>query len=243
MRKLVLLLLAVAFPLAAQSRPVKIVLVGDSTVATGGGWGPGFCAVVTPNVTCLDLALNGRSSKSFLDEGAWAKALAQHADYYLIQFGHNDMPGKGPERETDPATTFPANLRRYVADARAQSAVPILVTSLSRRNYRDGVLVQDLKAYVAATRLVAEQEHVPLVDLNAISTDILVKMTQTQADGLDAEAHPDAKAEASATVNKTALDRTHLNPGAQKFFGRLVAVRLKAVVPALAPYIVADSSE
>ena len=71
--------------------PVKIVLVGDSTVATGGGWGPGFCAVMTPNVTCIDDALNGRTTKSFIDQGAWQKALDKHGDYYLIQFGHNDQ--------------------------------------------------------------------------------------------------------------------------------------------------------
>src|ERR1035437_886057 len=64
-----------------EGGPVKIVLVGDSTVATGGGWGPGFCAVMTPNVSCIDDALNGRSSKSFIDEGAWKKALAEHGDY------------------------------------------------------------------------------------------------------------------------------------------------------------------
>ena len=46
---------------------------------------------MTPNVTCIDVALNGRSSKSFVDEGAWKKALALHGDYYLIQFGHNDQ--------------------------------------------------------------------------------------------------------------------------------------------------------
>ena len=55
-----------------------------------------------PNVQVINLALNGRSSKSFRDEGAWAPALAAKPDYILIQFGHNDGPGKGPERETDP---------------------------------------------------------------------------------------------------------------------------------------------
>src|SRR5205085_113232 len=80
--------------------PVKIVLVGDSTVATGGGWGPGFCVVMTPNVTCIDDALNGRSTKSFIDEGAWKNALAEHGDYYLIQFGHNDQK-PDPARHTD----------------------------------------------------------------------------------------------------------------------------------------------
>jgi lysophospholipase L1-like esterase len=229
-----------------EGAPFKIVLVGDSTVATGGGWGPGFCAVVTPNVTCLDLALNGRSSKSFIDEGAWAKALAEHADYYFIQFGHNDMPGKGPKLETDPDTTFSANLRRYISDVRAQQGVPILVTSLSRRTIKDGVLVQDLKPYVAATKHVGETEHVTVVDLNAISTNILLKMTQEQADAFNAERHPDAKAESTSTAGSTSTkdksgpDRTHLNPGAQKYFGRLVANDVIRLQTELGPNIVGE---
>ncbi|RXH55153.1 GDSL-type esterase/lipase family protein [Granulicella sibirica] len=221
-----------------EGAPITIVLVGDSTVATEGGWGPGFCAVMTPQVTCIDDALNGRSSKSFIDEGAWKKALGDHGDYYLIQFGHNDQPGKGPERETDPETTFPANLRRYVADVRATGAVPVLVTSLSRRNYKNGMLVQDLKAYAAATRLVAQEDGVALVDLNALSTQVLVKMTQEQADGFDAATHTDAQAEAAASGNKAPLDRTHLNPGAQRFFGRMVAGDLVRSLPELGPDVV-----
>src|SRR5277367_4534098 len=88
-----------------EGGPVKIVLVGDSTVATGGGWGPGFCADFSPRVTCVDDALNGRSSKSFIDEGAWKKALDEHGDYYLIQFGHNDQKTI-PALHTDTDTTF-----------------------------------------------------------------------------------------------------------------------------------------
>ena len=221
-----------------EGAPITIVLVGDSTVATEGGWGPGFCAVMVPQVTCIDDALNGRSSKSFLDEGAWKKALGDHGDYYLIQFGHNDQPGKGPARETDPETTFPANLRRYVADVRATGAVPVLLSSLSRRNYKNGVLVQDLKTYAAATRRVAQEENVALVDLNALSTQVLVKMTQEQADGFDAASHADAQAEAAASGNKAPLDRTHLNPGAQKFFGRMVADDLVRSLPELGPDVI-----
>jgi hypothetical protein len=63
----------------AARAPVKIVLVGDSTVNAEGGWGKGFCGLMTPNVTCVNEALNGRSSKSFIDEGAWTKALADKA--------------------------------------------------------------------------------------------------------------------------------------------------------------------
>ncbi len=137
-----------------QRRPVKIVLVGDSTVATGGGWGPGFCTVMTPNVTCIDLALNGRSSKSFIDEGAWKKALAEKGNYYLIQFGHNDQKDD-PARHTDAEGSFRTYLKRYVDDVRAIGAVPVLLTPLSRRTFKDGRVVEDLKAYADATKKVA----------------------------------------------------------------------------------------
>jgi lysophospholipase L1-like esterase len=209
---------------------VKIVLVGDSTVATGGGWGPGFCADFSPRVTCVDDALNGRSSKSFIDEGAWKKALDEHGDYYLIQFGHNDQK-PNPALHTDPDTTFAANLRRYIADVRAIGAVPVLVTSLSRRNYKDSVLVEDLTAYADATRKVGADEYITVIDLNQLSVATLKRMTQEQADKFDKGVDPDTGA-AVATPASTPepdsgdaapLDRTHLNPYGQKVFGRMVA--------------------
>jgi len=215
-----------------EGGPAKIVLVGDSTVATGGGWGPGFCADFTAKITCVDVALNGRSSKSFIDEGAWKKALDEHGDYYLIQFGHNDQKTI-PALHTDADTTFAANLHRYIADVRAIGAVPVLVTSLSRRNYKDGVLVEDLTAYADAARKVAADEYITLVDLNQMSVAMLKRMTQEQADKFDKGNDPDTgkpvvvAADATATgVDATApaaLDRTHLNPYGQKVFGRLVA--------------------
>ncbi|HSU19165.1 MAG TPA: GDSL-type esterase/lipase family protein, partial [Acidobacteriaceae bacterium] len=200
--------------------PFTIVLVGDSTVATEGGWGPGFCATLTSNVTCIDDAKNGRSSKSFIDEGLWAKALADHGQYYFIQFGHNDQK-PDPARHTDPDTSYSDNLRRYIKDARAIGAIPIIVSPLSRRNYRDGQLVHDgLEDYAAAARRVAAEEHVTFVDLLALSRQYLSGMTQGQADALDATAHPDAKAENGSTAKP---DRTHLNDKGKAVFGRMVA--------------------
>jgi lysophospholipase L1-like esterase len=219
--------------------PVKIVLVGDSTVNSEGGWGKGFCAIMTPNVTCVNEALNGRSSKSFIDEGAWKKALDDHGDYYLIQFGHNDMKGKGPERETHPETTYAANIRRYIRDARAIGAVPVVVTSLSRRNYKDGVLVQDLKDYSAAAKRVGMEENVTVIDLNAMSVKLLEGMTQAQADEFDATSHEDQRAE----NKKSAIDRTHLNPKGQALFGRMVADTLVRTQVELGPDVIGEPAK
>ena len=222
---------AVVGPVSARATtmpaggPVKIVLVGDSTVATGGGWGPGFCKMMTPNVTCVDVALNGRSSKSFLDEGAWTKALALRGEYYLIQFGHNDQKADAA-RHTDAGGSFRTYLEKYVADVRAMGAVPVLVTSLSRRTYKDGKVVEDLHDYAAATKAVGEQEGITVVDLNALSTALLNGMTQAEADQYDATGHEDAKAENSGPAKDVKLDRTHLNALGQAVFGRMVADEL-----------------
>src|SRR5688500_14571549 len=103
---------------------VRIVLAGDSTVTDKQGWGPGFKALLRDDVECINLAKGGRSSKSFRNEGLWDQVLAAKPDFVLIQFGHNDEPGKGHERETD-------------ADTLAAGATPGLVTALTRRQFRD----------------------------------------------------------------------------------------------------------
>src|ERR1043166_5075327 len=118
-----------ASPEALAGKKIRIALVGDSTVTDEKGWGPGFKKHLKPEAECINWAKSGRSSKSYVNEGWWTKALAEKSDYVLIQFGHNDMPGKGPERETDPGTTYLEFMGRYVDEARAAGAKPILVTS------------------------------------------------------------------------------------------------------------------
>lgn len=161
---------------AQRIRAEKIILVGDSTTAVIGGWGPSFCAKhVTSVIACVNLARGGRSSGSYRAEGSWDLALAEMATpgyartYVLIQFGHNDQPGK-PGRSTDLATEFPANLRRYVTETRARGATPVLVTPLTRRQFVNGRLENDLEPWAAAMRKVAAETGTPLVDLHAESS-------------------------------------------------------------------------
>lgn len=216
----------------AQTRQTKFVLVGDSTVATGGGWGPGFCALVAKDVQCVDVALNGRSTKSFIDEGAWAKALAEKGTVYLIQFGHNDEKPK-PELHTDPETTFAANLRRFTHDVQAQGGTVVLLSPLARRTFVDGKPSNPtLRAYGDAARHVADEEHVAYLDLLSLSEALLAKGTQADADSFDKTGHPDAKVENGDKPEPT-LDRTHLNPRGQQVFGAMVARALVNIQPQL----------
>lgn len=142
-------------------RAAKIILVGDSTTEVHSGWGGSFCALhVTSLAACVNLGRGGRSTRSYREEGSWKLALAEarspgFADtWVLIQFGHNDQPGK-PGRSTDLATEFPANLRRYVAEALAAGAHPVLLTPLTRRQFESGRLQNDLAPWAAAIARVA----------------------------------------------------------------------------------------
>ena len=212
-------------PPQSTERPLRLVLVGDSTVAERTGWGRAFRLFCGPGIECVNLAANGRSSKSYLEEGRWAAALALKADYYLIQFGHNDEPGKGPERETDPATTYRQFLSRYIADARRIGANPVLVTSLSRRTFKEGKLYSTLTPYVSAVRAVAEEQHVPVIDLHARSAALIETMGEA------------AWAEFSPRDANGAVDRTHLNGKGALLIAPLVAADLRGVVPELGEYI------
>jgi lysophospholipase L1-like esterase len=175
-----------AAPLAAQAQTpvpsppphfnaVKIVLIGDSTTAVQGGWGPSFCAKhVTSFAACINLARGGRSSGNYRTEGSWALALNEiksggfNDTYVLVQFGHNDQPGK-PGRSTDLGAEFPANLKAYVDEVRAAGGKPVLVTPLTRRQFKDGKLIDDLAPWAEATRKVAAETGAPLIDLHADS--------------------------------------------------------------------------
>jgi pectinesterase len=209
----------------SSARPLRLVLVGDSTVAERTGWGRAFRLFCGPGIECVNLAANGRSSKSYIDEGRWAAALGLKADYYLIQFGHNDEPGKGPDRETDPATTYRQFLSRYIADARGIGARPVLVTSLSRRTFKDGKLYSTLTAYVAAVRAIAAEQQVPVIDLHARSAALIGEMGES------------AWAELSPRDGTGAVDRTHLNGRGALLIAPLVAADLRSAVPELREHI------
>jgi lysophospholipase L1-like esterase len=250
---------------AAQSPPppLRIILVGDSTMAVKSGYGPGFCADVIPEVTCINMAKGGRSSGSYRAEGSWAQVMEQlkhnsefKNTYVLIQFGHNDQPGK-PGRSTDLATEFPVNIRQYVEDVKSTGARTVLVTPLTRRSFRDGQLRNDLEPWAAATRKVAAEERVPVLDLNAESVADVQKMGPVEANTLAMAPPPQAIAETAASGNSVSapktppppdnvverkgeaaplFDYTHLGAKGAAFFGGMVADELTQAIPDLKPY-------
>lgn len=147
MKNKITLLLGLLFVLTAftpAKRNITIFTIGDSTMANKKlegenperGWGQMLSRYFTDDITIDNHAVNGRSSKSFIDEGRWDAVLSkiQKGDYVFIQFGHNDEKDD-PHRHTDPGTTFDANLKKFVEDTRAKGGIPVLFNSIVRRNF------------------------------------------------------------------------------------------------------------
>ncbi len=219
----------------AEAERPALLLVGDSTLAPRTGYGNALCARVAPPLACLNLARGGRSTLSYRAEGLWDEVLARLRagapgvqQHVLIQFGHNDQPGK-PGRSTDLATEFPTNLGRYVDEVRAAGGVPLLATPLTRRSFRGDQLNNDLAAWAEATRRVAANKGVPLLDLNRISAAAVQALGQAGADELAMAPPPPAGAS-----GKTDFDRTHLGPKGACLFAQQMAEELARQVPALA---------
>lgn len=214
-------------PPRSATAAVRIELVGDSTLSRTFGYGDGFCANLTADAECVNMAKGGTSSKTYREQGVWAAAVASKPDYMIIQFGHNDVPTPGHMARETTLAEYAANMKQYVTEARAAGIVPVLVTPLSRRFFGpDGKIHSDLEGHAAAVREIAAALHVPLIDLHAESVAYLNSLG------------PDAQRIVSGRVRKTPQgevvpDKTHLNTVGGYTFGRMVAVGLARAVPAL----------
>ena len=214
---------------------LKIVLVGDSTVASYEsehayqGWGWALGQLLDDRVTVINEARGGRSSKSYLDEGHWRRAIGQHPDYVLIQFGHNDNPGKGPERETDPSPQgdFRKNIARYVQEARAAGAIPVLVSPPTRRQFVEGDTIDTAEGnlpYAQAVRAVAEELDCPFVDLNRLTRELFERLSKQSSDWI-----------------QPLGDTTHFTPAGARRIAALFTSELVEVEPSLKLHLRPDA--
>lgn len=157
-----------------------IFIAGDSTAKTYSGdqypqmgWGQQLSHFLPEGYRIINLAQGGRSSKSFIDEG-WFEIIKREIredDILLIQFGHNDNK---PEeyRRTEPFTTYQQYLTVYVDLAREKGAVPVLLTSVTRRSIKDGVLYNSHYPYTDAMRELAWKWKVTLIDMTEITMQL-----------------------------------------------------------------------
>ena len=182
-RKILYLLLVIAILNGCNSteKPFTIYTIGDSTMANKKlevypetGWCMVLGDFFDDFVTVSNHAVNGRSSKSFIDEGRWQTVLdsLKSGDYVFIQFGHNDEKDYDSTRYTTPFGTYSKNLVKFVNETREKDAIPILFTSIVRRKFgENGKLIDTHGDYPKATRQVAEKLNVPLIDLQKITEE------------------------------------------------------------------------
>ncbi|WP_179008984.1 rhamnogalacturonan acetylesterase [Winogradskyella forsetii] len=159
-----------------QKQNITIYTIGDSTMSDKinpeenpeRGWCQLLPQFLNDKATVKNHATNGRSTRSFIDEGRWDSVYKQleKGDYVFIQFGHNDQKLTNPQRYTNPHTAYRHNLIKFVEESREKGAIPILFTSIVRRKFNEeGTLIDTHGAYPLETRLVAQEYDVPFIDL------------------------------------------------------------------------------
>lgn len=168
-----LVLLFSALLPAAEPELPKLFLIGGSTMASYPatrpvvGWGQQLPLFFKNAAQIDNRALSGRSTKSFIDQGHWAKVIAdiRAGDFLIMCWGTNDS-SSDPARRTDPRTTFRANLLRFIVEVRAKGATPILATQVAHRRWdANGRWNEDASEYVLVNRELAASEHVPLMEM------------------------------------------------------------------------------
>lgn len=236
-----LLLLLSGFALAPG--PITVHLVGDSTMAQKRvdrrpetGWGEALQQYFdTDRVRVLNHARNGRSTKSFIDEGRWQAVLDEldAGDYVFIQFGHNDQKADSPDRHAAPAD-YRRNLIRLVDDARARGANPVLLTPVVRRRFDAQGAFQDTHGeYPGVVRSVAAEHRVPLIDLHRASERAVRERGPEGSRRLflhlAAGEHPHYAAGLA--------DDTHFSPAGAELMASLVVEQIRALELGLARYL------
>ena len=160
---------------------MQIFICGDSTAASYNpaetlmaGWGQ-LLESFLPACRVVNLAMAGRSTKTFLQEGRLApvREQARPGDLVLIQFAHNDENEKKPERYCEAFGEYLENLHVFIRCARSRGAVPVLLTPICMRIWQEGKLQPTHGEYPAAMRRAAEEADVPLIDLYAESFRIV----------------------------------------------------------------------
>lgn len=181
LKKIFLLGLSFLFAFAPLQKKVRVYLVGDSTCADKEikafpetGWGMPFKYFFDSSVIVDNRAMNGRSTRTFMDENRWKPIVdnLQEGDYVFVQFGHNDEVSTKKSYTTE--QEFRTNLIKYVNDSRSKKAFPILITPVARRKFDStGHIVGTHDVYSAIVRSVAKNNNVPLIDLDLKSQALL----------------------------------------------------------------------
>ncbi|KAF9870927.1 GDSL-like Lipase/Acylhydrolase [Colletotrichum karsti] len=211
-------------PVTRAAKSPYFFLIGDSTVAVNGGWGNGFLSYLKDPAEGENRGKSGSTTVSWKSNGRWASLLEgindTKADYepiVTVQFGHNDQKSLTLDE-------FRANLVDIAAELKEAGATPIFITSLTRRTFEDGEVVQNLYDWRGKTIAAAKESGIKWLDLNIASTNYVNAIGE----------------ENSTAYNLDGDDRTHLSPAGEIVFGRMVVDLLLEKRTDLEQYFEAD---
>jgi lysophospholipase L1-like esterase len=252
MRSLSVLCLLILFSGIAQGKkPVTIYLAGDSTMAQKvaekrpeTGWGEELQKFFEDGTVVIDnRAKNGRSTRTFIEEKLWQGIVdsLRKGDYVFIEFGHNDSSKEKTDRYTPPED-YRRNLIRFVSEARAKGATPVLLTPIMRRRFDPEGNFQDSHGvYPDIVREVARQYKVALIDMHRKSEQVIKRYGVEESRKLFLQLKPGENSNYPRGVE----DNTHFSPLGADVMARLAVEGIREQKLGLARYLKkpdADSS-
>lgn len=221
-------------------KKTTIYMMGDSTMATNPqsrfprmGWGTAFGEKFNNKATVINKAKDGRSTKSFINEGIWNSVYdnLKAGDWVFIQFGHNDEKVDKPEIGTS-IDEYKANLSLFVNKVREKKATPVLLTPIARRRFRDGKLIDTHGKYPEALRKVADSLQVPLIDMTIETSNLLADKGEEES-----KKYFLILPEGSDNYPNGVTDNTHLNTFGADEVANIVVNKIKELKLPLAAYL------
>lgn len=235
-----------------QTKPAKIYLVGDSTVCAFSdnyyypryGYGTQLYNYFNENLAIENLALSGRSSKSFITESNYTHLVdnIKEGDYVMIGFGHNDEKSDDAQRFTNPTgniedtTSFKHYLYNYyIKIAQEKNATPILCTPVVRANADNnyngssGHITTD-GDYAQCIRDLGTSYNVTVVDLTTLTKNLYSEIGYNEA----------INYHAWTNSNSSSVDKTHLNIYGAKNTAYMFANAIKQSTNSLKDYVLND---
>lgn len=223
---------------------ITIYTIGDSTMSNKKdpqlnpeyGWAQVLQQFFNDDVKIDNRAVNGRSTRSFIDQGRWDSIhnYLREGDYVFIQFGHNDQKENDPSRYTNPHTTYRHNLILFVNESREKGAIPVLMSSIVRRKFNEnGTLIDTHGDYPLETRLVAMEYDVPFIDLQYFTGQLEESYGVEESKKLHLHFEPGEV----PYFPEGKHDDTHLSELGATEVAKLAVNELRIKVPGLVPYL------
>lgn len=218
---------------------VTVYLAGNSTVVNQdnepwASWGQMIPSFFKPGVSFANHAESGLTLGSFIGSKRLAKILSviRPGDYLFVEFGHNDQKDKGPDAGA--YKSYTKRLRTFVTETKKKGAIPVIVTSTSRRSFENGRIVNSLGDFPEAARKVAAAENIALIDLNALTTTLFNALGEEPSK----KAFVHYPANSYPEQDKPLADNTHFNTYGAYEISKCVVEGIKAARLGIAKYLI-----